>query len=77
MKLRNFYLSKTYGALQEPLTGVKLNLYATEAYVGEHRPELPPTRLRYDPAAKEIALKEGEIDYLIVGASPARLGPRA
>jgi hypothetical protein len=57
MKLRNFYLSKTYGALQEPLTGVKLNLYATEAYMGEHRPELPPTRLRYDPAAKEIALK--------------------
>ena len=58
MSLRNFYLSKTYGALQEPLTGVKLNLYATEAYIRDHRPRLPPTRLRYDSAAKEIALKE-------------------
>jgi choline dehydrogenase-like flavoprotein len=71
MNLRNFYLSKTYGALQEPLTGVKLNLYAAEAYVAGHRPKLPPTRLRYDSAAKEIALKEGEIDYLIAGAGPA------
>src|SRR5205814_9286028 len=71
MSLRNFYLSKTYGALQEPLTRVKLNLYATEAYIRDHRPKLPPTRLRYDSAAKEIALKGGEIDYLVVGAGPA------
>jgi len=71
MKLRNFYLSKTYGAVQEPLTGVRLNLYATEAYMAGHRPNLPPTRLRYDAAAKEITLQEGEIDYLVVGAGPA------
>ena len=33
MSLRSFYLAKTYGALQEALTGVKLNLYATDAYI--------------------------------------------
>ena len=71
MNLRNFYLSKAYGALQEPLTGVKLNLYATDAYINDHRPKLPDTRLRYDAAAKEVALKEGEVDYLVVGAGPA------
>jgi choline dehydrogenase-like flavoprotein len=71
MSLRNFYLARTYGALQEALTGVKLNLYATDAYIADHRPALPATRLRYDPAAKEIALKTGEIDYLIVGSGPA------
>src|SRR5260370_42601210 len=59
MNLRNFYLSKTYGALQEPLTGVKLNLYATDAYIDAHIPKLPATRLRYNSATKEVALKEG------------------
>src|SRR5262249_20609138 len=61
----------TYGALQEALTGVKLNLYATEDYIAGHRPQLPPTRLRYDSAKKEVALKNGGIDYLGVGAGPA------
>ncbi len=71
MSLRNFYLARTYGALQDALTGVKLNLYATDAYIAEHRPVLPPTRLRYDAAAKQVALKTGDIDYLIVGSGPA------
>ncbi len=71
MQLRNFYLSRTYGALQEPLTGVKLNLYATDGYIAGHRPQLPATRLRYDAAKKEVALKDGEIDYLVVGSGPA------
>lgn len=71
MSLRNFYLSKTYGALQETLTGVKLNLYATDGYIAGHRPNLPPTRLRYDASTKEIARKDGEIDYLVVGSGPA------
>jgi choline dehydrogenase-like flavoprotein len=71
MSLRSFYLARTYGALQEALTGVKLNLYATDAYIADHRPALPPTRLRYDSAAKEVTLKTGEIDYLIVGSGPA------
>lgn len=71
MNARNFYLSRTYGALQELLTGVKLNLYATDAYIASHRPKLPETRLRYDPATQEVALKDGEIDYLVVGSGPA------
>jgi choline dehydrogenase-like flavoprotein len=71
MSLRSFYLAKTYGALQEALTGVKMNLYATDAYIADHRPALPETRLRYDSSAKEVTLKSGEIDYLIVGSGPA------
>jgi choline dehydrogenase-like flavoprotein len=71
MNVRNFYLSNAYGALQEVLTRVKLNLYATREYIAAHRPVLPPTQLRYDPAAKEVALKNGDIDYLIVGSGPA------
>jgi choline dehydrogenase-like flavoprotein len=71
MNLRNFYISKTYGALQEALTGVKLNLYATDAYIADHRPTIPPTQLRYNAATKEVALKTGEIDYLVVGSGPA------
>ena len=70
MNVRNFYLVKTYGALQEPLTGVKLNLYAPASYVEDHRPKLPKTRLRYDRDKKEIS-SDGEIDYLIVGSGPA------
>ena len=71
MNVRAFYLSKTYGALQEALTGVNLNLYATESYIAGHRPMLPGTHLRFDAAAKEVGLKDSEIDYLIVGSGPA------
>jgi len=71
MKVRNFYLSKTYGPLQEPLTGVKLNLYAPETSIEQHRPKLPATRLSYDREKKAITVKDGEIDYLIVGSGPA------
>jgi choline dehydrogenase-like flavoprotein len=71
MTVRNFYLRKTYGVLQEPLTGVRLNLYAPDTFVKQHVPRLPSTRLRYDGKNHEIAHKEGEIDYLIVGSGPA------
>jgi choline dehydrogenase-like flavoprotein len=71
MNVRAFYLSRTYSALQESLTGVTLNLYATDSYIREHHPALPPTRLRYDATANEIALKDSAIDYLIVGSGPA------
>jgi choline dehydrogenase-like flavoprotein len=71
MSLRSFYLARTYGALQEALTGVNLNLYAPPSYIDNHRPVLPPTRLRYDAPTKEITHKDGEIDYLIVGSGPA------
>jgi len=71
MSVRNLYLRQTYGALQEPLTGVKLNLHAPDAYIQAHTPQLPPTRLRYDREKAEIAHRDGEIDYLIVGSGPA------
>jgi hypothetical protein len=71
MSVRAFYLRQTYGLLQEKLTGVKLNLYAPDAYSVQHRPRLPATRLRYDRARQEIAREGGEIDYLIVGSGPA------
>ena len=71
MTVRNFYIAKTYGLLQERLTGVQLNLYAPPSYVEEHRPQLPPTKLRYNRAQKEITRTDGRIDYLIVGSGPA------
>ena len=71
MSLRNFYLVRTYGALQEVLTGVKLNLYAPDSFIEQNRPKLPKTRLRYDRDKEEIARPDGEIDYLIVGSGPA------
>ena len=71
MNARNFYLRQTYGALQEKLTGVRLNLDAPETYVARHRPTLPATRLRYNAATHEISRRDGEIDYLIVGSGPA------
>jgi choline dehydrogenase-like flavoprotein len=70
--VRNFYIVKTYGAIQEPLTGVKLNLYAPRDWVEQNRPQLPKSRLRYDPARKEILERDGAtIDYLIVGSGAA------
>ncbi|MGC2660176.1 MAG: GMC oxidoreductase [Bryobacteraceae bacterium] len=69
--LRNFYVVKAYGAIQEPLTGVKLNLYAPADWVARNRPQLPPTRLRYDSRRKEITSVDGLIDYLVVGSGPA------
>lgn len=71
MRVRNFYLSKTYGPLQEPLTGTKLNLYAPDTFIEQHWPKLPATQLLYDREKKEITRKDGEIDYLIVGSGPA------
>jgi choline dehydrogenase-like flavoprotein len=69
--VRNFYVVKAYGAIQEPLTGVKLNLYAPSEWVERNRPKLPPTRLRYDATRKEITQAGGPIDFLIVGSGPA------
>ena len=69
---RNFYIVKGYGAIQEELTGVKMNLYAPEEYSQAHMPHLAPTRLVYNNEKKEIAEKDGHaIDVLIVGSGPA------
>jgi choline dehydrogenase-like flavoprotein len=70
--LRNFYIVKGYGAIQEPLTGVKLNLFAPPEYLKTHMPRLAPTRLSYDAGKKEVVEKDGHaIDVLIVGSGPA------
>jgi hypothetical protein len=71
MAARTFYISATYGPLQERLTDVRLNLFAPESYVEQHRPVLPPTRLRYDPIKHEVISKDRPFDYLIVGSGPA------
>lgn len=71
MNVRNFYVVKTYEAVQEPLTGVKLNLYAPATYAAEHLPKLAPTRLAYDFQHKQLVSKDREFDYLIVGSGPA------
>src|SRR3984957_1331590 len=69
---RNFYIVKGYGAVQQQLTGVKVNLYAPPDYSKAHIPLLAPTRLVYDIEKKEIAEKDGHtIDVLIVGSGPA------
>jgi choline dehydrogenase-like flavoprotein len=71
MNARNFYIDRTYGNLQEALSGVNLNLYASQEFIDENRPRLPPSRLRYDSEKQEIVSKDDEIDYLIVGSGPA------
>ena len=40
---RNFYIVKGYGAVQERLTGVKLNLYASPEYLAAHMPHIRAT----------------------------------
>ena len=70
--VRNFYIVKGYGAVEDQLTGVKVNLYASAEYIKAHMPQLPPTRLLYDSATKELSEKDGHpIDVLIVGSGPA------
>lgn len=71
MSVRNFYLSQAYGALQEPLSGVHMNLSAPRRWIEEHRPHLPPARLRFDREIGEIVSTDSPIDYLIVGSGPA------
>jgi choline dehydrogenase-like flavoprotein len=69
---RNFYIVKGYGAIQEQLTGIKLNLYAPPEYLAGHMPHLAPSRLVYDSGKREITEKDGHaIDVLIVGSGPA------
>jgi choline dehydrogenase-like flavoprotein len=71
MTARNFYVAKTYGSIQEQLTGIHLNLNAPPEWIEQHRPCLPPTRLRFDRERREIGSMSGPIDDLIVGSGPA------
>lgn len=69
--VHNFYIVKTYSAIQEPLAGIHLDLSAPHDWIEEHRPHLPPSRLRFDRDRHEIVSTDGPIDYLIVGSGPA------
>src|ERR1700751_1584835 len=40
--VRNFYIVKGYGAVQEQLTGIKVDLYASPEYIKAHTPQLQP-----------------------------------
>jgi choline dehydrogenase-like flavoprotein len=71
MTVRNFYIVKAYGSIQEPLTGVGLKLIAPHEWIEHHHPKLPPTRLRFDREMEEVVSTDGPIDYLIVGSGPA------
>ena len=73
MTVRNFYIVKAYGAIQEPLTGVDLNVIAPQDWIKQHYPVLPPTQLRLERERHEIVSTSGPIDYLIVGSGPARI----
>ncbi len=70
--VRNFYVVKGYAAVQTPLTGVNLNLFAPPDYLKTHMPKLAPSRLVYDSIRHELAEKDGHVvDVLIVGSGPA------
>src|SRR5580698_2479020 len=69
--VRNFYVAKTYGLIQEPLAGVHIDLNAPHDWIEQNRPHLPPTRLRFDSQNHEIVSADSPIDYLIVGSGPA------
>ena len=71
MTLRDFYIARTYGPLQEQIAGVHLNLIAPGNWIDAHRPSLPATRLRFNPASHEVLAADGPIDYLIVGSGPS------
>lgn len=71
MTLRDFYVARTYEFLGEAIAGIDLKVVAPRDWIDAHRPALPATRLRFDPASHEILSVDGPIDYLIVGSGPA------
>ena len=77
MNVRNFYIVKAYGAVQEPLTGVKLNLHATPEYIARHMPVLPATRLVYDRERKQLLSKDARVRLSGGGQRAGRFGAGA
>jgi choline dehydrogenase-like flavoprotein len=70
-QVRNFYLARAYGSLQEQVTGIQIPMHAPHAWIEQHRPRIAPSWLRYDPQRHEIVSIDEPIDYLIVGSGPA------
>lgn len=71
MGVRNFYIANTYGAIQEALTGIHLNLFASHDWIAHHTPALPHSRLRYNSSNREIVSTDRPFDYVVVGSGPA------
>ena len=74
MQIREVYLSSIWdmplagplAQIQDPQTFVQnIDIYSKRYY-----PDLPPSRLTYDPTAKVIRHKDGPIEYLVVGSGP-------
>ncbi len=74
MQLREVYLSGIWDLpLAVPLTGIQsptVFMEDTPIYAKLHAPAIPPSRLRYDPAAKRIVHRDGPIDCLVIGSGP-------
>ena len=72
--LRQAYLSGIWDLpLAAPLTQIEApNVFMAEPniYSAFHGPELPPSRLYYDPQSNSIKHKDGPIDCLVIGSGP-------
>ena len=74
MQLREVYLSGIWDLpLAVPLTEIE----APTVFMGQpaiyaklHAPAIPPSRLRYDAAAKRIVHRDGPIECLVIGSGP-------
>jgi len=75
MVLREAYLS---GIWDLPLAVPLCDIAAPTVFVAdpaawakEYAPQIPPSRLRYDPDTKTVSHIDGPIEYLVVGSGPA------
>jgi len=75
MVIREAYLTVIWDLpLAAPLTGIQI----PETFVNNpalysklNYPNIPPSRLVYDPGTQTIRAKGGEIEYLVIGSGPA------
>jgi len=75
MVIREAYLTVIWDLpLGVPLTGIQVPqtfVSDTAVYSKINYPNIPPSRLVYDPGTQSIRAKEGEIEYLVIGSGPA------
>jgi hypothetical protein len=75
MILREAYLSGIWDLpLAVPLTGIQtpaVFMPNVDIYSKINAPNLPPSRLYYDPKSNTIRHKDGPIDCIVVGSGPA------
>jgi GMC oxidoreductase len=74
MQIRELYLSGIWDLpLAVPLAQIQnpqIFVDDVQIYSERHYPNIPPSRLLYDPATQSIRHKDGPIEYLIVGGGP-------